>query len=130
MNIVNIIVNKLKLKLFRIYTKSNIKVTHAHALTPVAQDSGAVQDGAPAPGTAPCIKAATATRGFTSRVTALCIRGAQGIRRSLCATLLCSVLILLGILALREPGWFIVHQNTVDKPDTKVDPNADDYPTE
>ena len=109
-------------------TLSGFKIPHqlavegAHNASPLIAQDAAPVDAAPAAPGAPDLTRVTARhRSLTSRVTALCTRSANGIRKSLCATLVCSILILLGILLLREIGWIIIHNS-----EGKVDRNNDD----
>ena len=97
-------------------------VEGAHNASPlIAQDAAPVTAAPAAPGAPDPTRVTARHRSLISRAAACCTRSANGIRKSLCATLVCSILILLGILLLRELGWFIIHNS-----EGKIDRNEDD----
>ena len=98
-------------------------VEGAHNASPLIAQDAAPGTAAPAatPGAPEPTRVTTRHRSLISRAAACCTRSANGIRNSLCATLACSILILLGILLLRELGWFIIHNG-----EGKIDRNEDD----
>ena len=85
---------------------------HAGKLTQDGSGSGSEDAG---------IKPTPTRPSLTSRATALCTKGADNLKRSLCATLLCSILILIAIIILRELGWLALHYVPKDTD------NTDDY---
>ena len=95
----------------------------AHNASPLIAQDAAPGTAAPAatPGAPDPTRVTARHRSLISRAAACCTRSANGIRNSLCATLACSILILLGILLLRELGWFIIHNG-----EGKIDRNEDD----